>query len=103
MSDELNKKTTHEKRHDYWNYLTGERIQRPRGVTHLRLMTIKKEIINDDDFWFQVITRHGGENLSATEFFKTNGAAQDHARGNFWSMIREKILKSKNLKVKSEK
>ena len=44
---------------------------RPRPVTTLRLMNIKREIIGDDDFRFRVIERHGVEELTVTAERKT--------------------------------
>jgi hypothetical protein len=82
-----------EKRIEYWNYLTTEKAERPKGVTDKRLEKIKSEILADDQFWFQVIERHGAEFMSPVELYaeeRRNRA--DHSRGNFWSMIREKIF-----------
>lgn len=85
-----------EKRFEFWDYLTNEKTTRPKGVTVTRLEKIKTQIMEDDSFWEDVISRHGADFMSAIEFYAEGRRARsDHSRANFWSMVRERILKDK--------
>lgn len=84
------------KRADFWNFLTSEKGFRPKGITPKRLEAAKPHILLDDYIWEDVIIRHGASEVTAEEFFSgphtdEHRFRQDHARSNFWAMVRERI------------
>jgi hypothetical protein len=78
---------------NFWDYLTNENGERPRGITLKRLEKIKDEILADDDFWFQVIERFGAEHEMFGDLFYRRYASpsSEQSRANFWAMVRERI------------
>jgi hypothetical protein len=84
--------TSREKRIEFWDFLTTEKVQRPRGVTNRRLAKVREKVLANDFFWADVIERHGATHMTAVEFYvEENRARSDHSRSNFWSMVREQI------------
>ncbi len=82
-----------EKKSQYWNHFTDEahRRFRPKKITDIRLKLIKEIVFNDDSLWQAIITRHSALDKTPDELKETSLPDYQHARSNFWAMIREKI------------
>lgn len=88
--------TPQEKRYEYWNHFVenffvfGE--GGGSGVTGPRLRKIKKYIIRDDNFWADVVIRHGGLDQTPNEMRLYDRDQYDHCQGNFWGMINQTLV-----------
>ncbi|MGI8494682.1 MAG: hypothetical protein ACR2L1_05130 [Pyrinomonadaceae bacterium] len=82
-----------EKKSQYWNHFTDEthRSFRPKRITDIRLKQIKEIVLGDDFLWQEVISRHNAIDKTPVELRETSPPDYQHARANFWAMIREKI------------
>lgn len=89
----MSSKSSKQQRENWWNYLISEGM-RPHGMTFKRLERIRDEVIADDNFWFHVIDRFGGlHDMFGDSFYRRyKSAASEQSRGNFWSMIRERLF-----------
>ena len=82
----------HDKRLAFWNFLITEKVKKPKGVTPRRLAIIEKDVLVDDNFWFQVISRFGVELMSPEEVFLIERRSRaDFVRSQFWAMCSDKI------------
>jgi len=82
------------KKNEYWNHFvanafTGalEIYRKPPGVTGSRLRKLKPKLWQDDDFWWDIVSRHGGNDVTPEEMRYDDPAQYEHCLGNFWSMI----------------
>jgi hypothetical protein len=82
-----------EKKSEYWNHFTSESFRsfRPKRITDIRLKQIKEIVFGDDFLWQEVILRHHALDKTPNELKETSPPDYNHARANFWAMIREKI------------
>ena len=82
-----------EKKSQYWDHFTGEthRSFRPKKITDIRLNQIKETVWDDDFLWREVISRHNAFDKTPDELKEMSPPDYQHARANFWAMIREKI------------
>lgn len=82
-----------EKKLQYWNHFTDEacRSFRPKKITDLRLKQIKKIVFSDDFLWQAIIGRGGALDKTPDELKEASLPDYEHARSNFWALIREKI------------
>lgn len=82
-----------EKKSQYWNHFTDEahRSFRPKKITDIRLKQIKKIVFSDDSLWQAIIGRGGALDKTPDELKEASLPDYEHARSNFWAMIREKI------------
>lgn len=82
-----------EKKSEYWNHFTNEshRSLRPKKITDIRLKQIKETVLDDDFLWEEVISRHNALDKTPEELKETSPPDYEHARANFWALIREKI------------
>ena len=87
-----------EKRNEYWNHFITrwaiEHIGGGHGVTGPRLRKIHSEIMVDDDFWADVILRHGGLHNSPENLCKLYEADYNHCLGNFWGMLYQNLVEA---------
>lgn len=77
--------TTPQQREAIWMHFTSH--SRPRGITTKKLNRIKKTLMMNDEFWADIIFRHGLDRETPDELLKTNKAIYDHCLGNFWATI----------------
>ena len=84
---------TEEMKSRYWDHFTDEahRSFRPKKITDIRLKQIKKVVFDDDLLWQTVIARHHALDKTPDELKKVSPPDYEHARSNFWALIREKI------------
>ena len=82
-----------EKKSQYWNHFTDEahRRFRPKKITDIRLKLIKEIVFSDDSLWQAIITPHSALDKTPDELKEISPSDYEHARSNFWAMIREKI------------
>jgi len=84
-------KVSREKRREYWNHFIAswaiDRVGGGHGVTGPRLRKIRDEVMADDDFWWDIVLRHGGANLTPEQMQRTDPQQYEHCLGNFWGMI----------------
>lgn len=102
VSDEVKEK--------YWSYYTSPKFKswRGRGVTDKRLEKIKPIIFRDNNFWGDVVTRHGGhatpQELEAawSNIPRENETGVsylfEHSIGNFFGMIFDTMWEMKIIK-----
>lgn len=85
------------KKHQYWNHFIErwslDKVGGGHKVTAPRLKQIKPAIFRDDEFWQDVIVRHGGLDVIPEVMRITDRASYDHCLGNFWGMIYETLLR----------
>ena len=55
------------------------------GITGPRLRRLYETIMCDDNFWQDVIVRHGNHAIPE----QVDAAVYDHCLGNFWGMIHQ--------------
>ena len=82
-----------EKKSQYWNHFTDEahRSFRPKKITDIRLKQIKKIVFSDDSLWQAIIGHGGALDKTPDELKEASLPDYEHARSNFWALIREKI------------
>jgi hypothetical protein len=82
-----------EKKSQYWNHFTDEaqRSLRPKKITDIRLKQIKKIVFSDDSLWQAIIARYDALDKTPDELKQASPSDYEHARSNFWALIREKI------------
>jgi hypothetical protein len=85
------------KKNEYWNhFVTKMFVEGPRrpGATGARLRKAKALLWDDDDFWFDIVYRHGGEDMTpeAMESWDTN--VYEHCFGNFWGMVTQTLVEN---------
>lgn len=82
-----------EKKSQYWNHFTDEarRSFRPKKITDIRLKLMKEIVFSDDSLWRAIITPHSALDKTPDELKEMSPFDYEHARSNFWAMIREKI------------
>jgi len=85
---------TEEKKREYWMWFVADGFlhnRMPHGVTGPRLRKIMPVIWRDEDFWGDVVFRHGGQKATPYEMMLTEGANYEHCRGNFWGMVTQAL------------
>jgi hypothetical protein len=89
-----------EKKTEYWNYfLTLKKEYWAVGFTSKRLEKVKPVIWVDEDFWADIIHRHGGEDRTPQQMKNQDKFTYDHCMGNmmgriFHTMINKGIIKT---------
>lgn len=87
------------KRFEYWNHFIArwatDREGGGYGVTGPRLRKIRAAIMADDDFWQDIVLRHGGRNLTPEQMQADDEANYEHCLGNFWGMLYQSIMEAK--------
>lgn len=82
---------TEQKRHEYWNHFIEQWIVDKRGggygVTGPKLKKVKPHIFKDNNFWFDVVSRHDGLSRTPEAMQATDKLVYDHCRSNFWGMV----------------
>ena len=82
-----------EKKSEYWDHFTDEahRSLRPKKITDIRLKQIKKNVFSDDSLWQAILARYDALDKTPDELKAASLPDYEHARSNFWALIREKI------------
>lgn len=82
-------------RERWWNHFleVTKKSARPNGLTDKRLEKAKEEILEDRDFWFHTLVRFSVMEKTPEEYLALPGAPYEQLRGQFWSMVRERVLK----------
>ena len=78
-----------EKKHEYWNhFVAASFVDGPKypDVTGPRLRKIKPAIWADKDFWFDILYRHSGKDMTPDQMLN-DGPLYAHCSGNFWGMV----------------
>ena len=73
---------------DDWNQEGGG-----HGITAAKLRKAENTILNDDFLWQDVIARHNLFEVFPWNAKSEKGKIYDHAMGNFWGMVHEKICR----------
>jgi hypothetical protein len=79
-----------EKKHEVWDHALT--LPRPHGITQQRLDRIKNIVWTDQQFWQDVIIRHGLDKETPKQLLERDSFTYDHCFGNFWAMIRHRII-----------
>lgn len=90
------------KKNEYWQYF----IERyfifgeggGYGVTGPRLRKIKEIVEDNDDFWQDIILRHGGLDRRPDELREQYPDMFEHCQGNFWGMIYQTLIDKQIIK-----
>jgi len=83
------------KRYQYWNHFVARWFIAPgekRGVTGPRLRRIMPQIMDDEDFWWDVVSRHSGDKMTPEEMAETEPHIYQHCEGNFWGMVCQDLV-----------
>ena len=74
-----------------WNYMVGlPKKERPYGCTDKRLQKVYKPIFESEDFWDDVVSRHGvSDDMLFHKLKEQEPEVYDHCIGNFWGMLME--------------
>lgn len=79
------------KRWEYWNHFIAQWIVDGsgggHGITGARLRKAKDRIMSDDQFWADIVIRHGGLDMTPEEMKKRDSLVYDHCLGNFWGQV----------------
>lgn len=90
-------RTPETKRHEYWNHFIAKWALDKiggSGITGPRLRKIKTAIITDDHFWWDVVNRHGGLEVTPEQMAIQYPAQYEHAMGNFWGMVMQNLVET---------
>lgn len=82
------------KRYEYWNHFIARWALEGGAspyITKAKLAKIKPRIMDDNEFWTDVIMRHDGDRLTPEQMQRVLPATYDHCSGNFWGMITQTI------------
>ena len=82
------------KRHEYWNHCVARMLTEglcPDQVNGRRIAEVKLRILRDDEFWEQVVRRHGGIERAPEEMDESDPAAYAHCFSTFACMLRERM------------
>lgn len=84
-------RVSEQKKNEFWDYFTSEECKnfRYRGMTDNRLKRVKSIVWKDDDFWFDIVLRHGGQIRTPQEMREKDSFVFDHCIGNFFGQISE--------------
>lgn len=88
-------KAIDEKKHEYWNHFIAVLfVDGPRrpSITSPRLRKIKPVIWADKDFWFDILRRHCGSDMSPEQMIEWDEEIYGHCCGNFWGMIHQTLV-----------
>lgn len=85
------------KRREYWNHFVAEAFvtRMPPGVTGPRLRKVRRAILLCDDFWWDIVLRHGGTKLTPEQLRIQDPAQYEHCMGNFWGVVIPSALKGR--------
>lgn len=72
-----------EEKNKAWDSLVIEK-PKPAMLTQKRLQKLKIQVWDNDDFWSDLLLRHGLRNYSLNEL---DPFSKDHTIGNFWGML----------------
>ena len=79
------------KKLEYWNHFIErfflEKVGGGANITGPRLWRIKKIILADKRFWFDVIDRHNGQDRTPEQMMRADVENYIHCLGNFWGMV----------------
>ena len=90
-----------EKKQEVWDYaMLMPKKCRPNGVTEIRLRSIKDSIFHDDDFWEDIVWRHGLITRSPIELKGHCEDTYEHCFGNFWGMTASKMYQIGAIPIK---
>ena len=86
---------TDEKKHEYWNHFVAVFfVDGPKypSITGPRLRKIKPIIWTDQDFWFDILCRHLGNDMTPEQMAKFDRKLYEHCLGNFWGMVHQTLV-----------
>jgi len=85
-----------EKRCEYWNHFVArwaiEGVGGGTGVSGARLRKIWQAMLDDDEFWLDVVGRHGGREKTPEALRMSEPGVYEHCLGNFWGMIYQTLM-----------
>ena len=91
-------KYTDEKKQEYWDHFLTIKNFWPYGFTEKRLDKIKDIVWKDEDFWDDILQRHGAFDCSPQSLKDRNPGIYQHCFGNFAGMLTNIMVKNKILK-----
>ena len=68
---------------------------RPPELTDKRLAKAKDDLADDEDFWQDIIQRHGADKTPIAEM---DEQCRDHLIGNFWGQVHSAWMRQRNKK-----
>ena len=82
-----------------WQYMLSlPKSHRPHGCTENRLNRVRPFVMDNKDFWEDIVHRHGLVDLSPEELEQQDKEAYEHCEGNFWGQIMEIMWRNKIIK-----
>ena len=91
---------TEKKKHEYWNHFVATHFvhgPKHQAITGPRLRKIEPIIWADEEFWFDILCRHRGNDMTPDQMLN-DGALYAHCSGNFWGMICQTLVEKGLLK-----
>jgi len=85
-----------QKKHEYWNHFIAELYisNQKAQFTGTHLRKIKPLMWRDHDFWYDLLVRHSGNDMTPEQMRDSMRGLYDHAHGNFWGMIIQKMVEN---------
>jgi hypothetical protein len=83
------------KKNQYWNHFMVMKSYWPQGFTRNRLNKVKEIIWNDNNFWDDILLRHGAYDKSPSEL---SDEIYQHLFGNFAGMLSSIMHEKKIIK-----
>jgi len=82
----------------YWNHFAAEKKYHFHGMTAKRLEKVLPFVLNDKEFWEDVLLRHGGDAMTPREMKANSEFNYDHCMGNMAGMTYKIMLDNKIIK-----
>lgn len=84
------------KRREYWNHFIArwavEKVGGGAGVTGAKLRKIQQVILDDDDFWLDIVARHSGLDRTPEIMQLCDPNTYAHCLSNFWGMVYQTLV-----------
>lgn len=86
---------TEHKKQEYWNHFLKLPKYWPHGFTEKRLQKVKPIAWKDQDFWDDILQRHGAFDCTPQSLKDRNLGIYQHCFGNFAGMLLNIMVKNK--------
>lgn len=88
-----------DKKSEVWNYMASlPKRERPQGCTDKRLSKVCDHVFVNEDFWDDIVFRHGIQFKTLEKLKEEDQETYDHCTGNFWGMLMEIMWRNKIIK-----
>ena len=91
---------TNKKKWEYWNhFILRVFYDKIKGFTPRRMKKARVLIWLDNDFWMDILQRHGGNDLTPEGMCQKNRDNYNHMLSNMVSMVNQTLVQSWDLKA----